>query len=63
MSEAVLTSSAYKQCFKQKPKQGHKHMHGRTDGLTKNYSPFSSLLTFVNARGGAGKDASKWGGK
>ena len=27
------------------------HMHGRTDGLTKNYySPREHVLTFVNAR-------------
>jgi hypothetical protein len=37
----VLTSSAYKQDIK----QGRKHLHGRTDGLTKNLITLRSYLT------------------
>ena len=44
--QAVLTSSAYKQDIK----QGHKHLHVRTDVLTKKLLTFSSYLTFVNVR-------------
>lgn len=47
-------SSAYKQnlssACKQNAKQGHKHVHVRTDGLTKKLLTLSSYLTFVNVR-------------
>lgn len=52
MRLAYATSNALSRCT-----------YGRTYGLTKNYSPSSSFLAFVNARGGAQKMSSKWGGK
>ncbi len=46
-----------KQCPQAMLKQCTKHVHVRTYGLTKNYSPLVHVLTLSNAHRGAAKYA------
>ncbi len=55
-SKASAVSMCSKHCLEHRPSIDHEQcshaMHGRTDGLTKNYSPWESRLTLGIARRG-----------
>lgn len=55
-SKASAPSTCSKHCLEHRPSIDHEQcsyaMHGRTDGLTKNYSPWESRLTLSIARRG-----------